>query len=266
MVLPVRFELMPKVHDRVMTEYAKSGVTPDALAAESLTRAQESPTEDVIDRINEISREVAPSGYTEGERPERLNPITSEEKPEPADLPPATLRPAVREADGEIRVGGEGEYHQDIVDRTGKDEERGFVDRDGQFHTRDEAKARLREDDPKVYQLCGGAEAGGPDEEFHTTDYNEALRKSTGIKNASVDAQREQRGLAPLSQTPQQHVQMFTVRAKADVDSVKVDPLRIAESVNANPRGISDSETIFNYYNAQLSKPTCRCNGRCGEG
>jgi hypothetical protein len=244
--------IVPKVHDRILSEYGKNGSNPDAITSEALTRAQESPTEDVIDRINSISRDANPVEEADTKSKETTKEASKEESVIP-DLPPASLRPAIREADGTVHIGGEGEYHPDIVERTGKDEERGFVDRKDQFHTRDEAKARLHEEEPEVYEHWA-REAGGPEEEFHTTDYNEALRKSTGVKNAAVDVQRAQRELAPLeSDAPTNRADVYG-QARADVDAGKVDPLQIAESVNKSPRGISDLETdALNYYNAQLS-------------
>src|SRR5208283_330465 len=380
------FEMAPKVHDRLLNEYSKNGTHPDAITAESLTRAQESPTEDVIDRINEISRDTNPEEPTTKGK-EAIKKAPEEESVVP-DLPPASLRPAIREEDGTVHIGGEGEFHPDILERmtdvgeskgeltvgdityrhrlvragegknanydeieieayrgdkrigkvslginesgegdnlavssglmvpadergkgvarqmyenlpaiakrygieiiqgegaqseggegvwkslvrTGKaylakddyDQDRyrmdvfqrGFVDRNDQFYTRDEAKAKLHEEEPEVYKHWEQV-SGDPEGEFHTTDYNEALRRSTGIKNAAVDVQRAQRELPPLESDASTRRSDVYGQAKADVDSGKVDPMQIAESVNKIPRGISDAETdALNYYNAQLS-------------
>lgn len=246
-------EVMPKAHDMVLNEYAKSGTHPATMAAEALWRAQQEPTENVIDRINQISRDTAaPEGASKETVKEPAKSSTKEEPIAP-DLPPATLRPAVKDSEGNVHIGGEGETHADVVERTGEDAERGFVDRKGEFHTREEAKAVLHTEDPEVYQNWE-RESGGPDEEFHTSDYNEALRKSTGVKNAAVDVQRAQRGLQPLeSGEPTRRADIYA-QAKEDVDSGKVNPLQIAESINKSPRGISDSETdALNYFNTQLS-------------
>ena len=239
-------EIVPKVQSRNLKEYAKSGTHPAAVAAEALRQAQESPTEDVMDRVNEITRkEAAPEAKEPAKSAEQAETVV----PEPT---PASLRPAIKAEDGKVTPGGEGEVHPDIVERS-KDGERGFVDRNDQFHTRDEAKAWLRENEPEVYRLWEQV-AGGPDEEFHTTDYNEARRRSTGVKNAAVDVQREQMGLPPI-ETPMRSLDPDNwEQAKSDVDSGRIEPLAIAESINKNPRGMSPEETnALNYYSARLS-------------
>ena len=239
-----------KVHSRVQDEYVKSGIPSGAIAAEALRRQQESPVESVIDRINEITRPA--TQQTQQEAP--TAPQEPSEKavvPEPA---PPSLRPAIREEGegGKVTPGGPGEVHPDIVERS-KDGERGFVTPDDQFLTRDEAKAWLHENEPEQYELWV-KEAGSPEEEFHTTDYNAAVQKSTGIKNAAVDVQREQRGLPPLeSDQPTKRADVYA-QAKEDVISGKVNPMQLADAVINRNVALTDSQVdAINYYERKLS-------------
>src|ERR1039458_8721825 len=112
---------------------------PDLITAEALHRVQSEPTEDIIDRINSISRDLNPELEPDAKGKEATKETPKEapkDKTEVPDLPPASLRPAIRDADGTVHIGAEGEYHPDIVERTGKD----------QFHTREEAKAKRSEE------------------------------------------------------------------------------------------------------------------------
>lgn len=242
-------ELTPKVQSNVQDAYVVSGAHPAGVAAEALRQAQESPTENVLDRVAELTRQEAPP-----ERQEATSDTQEGEKvSEPSAAPPASLRPAIRAEDGTVTPGGEGEFHPDIVERTGEDGERGFQLRNDEFLTRDQARAWLRENEPEVFKFWEQS-AGGADEEFHTTDYNEAVRRSTGVKNASVDAQRAQMGLPPIESPVRSLDPNNWEQAKEDVTSGRVDPLGIAKSINKFPRGLSPEETnALNYYRAQLS-------------
>jgi hypothetical protein len=236
-----------RIHRNMMDAYAKGGSRPIDITAEALRRAQTDPTEDAEDRFNEILQEMSPDKPTE-EAGDKSKP---KEAPVVPESPPQGLRPAVKVGD-EVTIGKEGETHSDIK---GDDEgERGFVDRDDNFHTRDEARAWLRENDPETHKAWEKV-AGDPEAEFHSEDYNEAHREATtGIKNAAVDVQRAERGLPPIDSSSPTSREDAWAQAKEDVDSGKLDPERIAKSVNEHPRGLSTEETdALNYYNRQLS-------------
>ena len=241
----------PKIHAKMLDMYEKLGVSPSDVAAEALARAQIDPTEDPIDRLNNIARDI------ENAMPEQEEEKPSDTGAKPADEttePPAPgLRPAIREGD-QVTEGQPGETHDETLAGTEEtpESERGFVDDKGTFYTRDEAKAWVRENEPEVAKAMDQA-TGDPDAEMHSEDYNEAQR-STGVKNASVDAQREQLGLPPIEGPMRSMDPDNWEVAKEEVDSGKVDPLKIAESVNENPRGLSPEETnALNYYRARLS-------------
>ena len=249
----------PKVHAKMLEAYsAEAGAHPSEITAEALTRAQTEPDADPIDRLNEIirgaqERAQASQAPAEGTAEAKEPPVVSEPSP-------PGLRPAIKVGD-EVTPAGEGEQHPDVIDRTegaAKAEEsgnleRGFVDRDDKFHTRDEAKSWVRQNEPEVAKEWEKV-TGDPNAPFHSEDYNEARQNSTGIKNAAVDQQRAQAGLPPI-ESPMRAMDPDNWEvAKEDVDSGRLDPMAIAESINKNPRGLSPEETnALNYQRARLS-------------
>lgn len=246
------WEAAAKVHQGMMDGYAKSGVDIKEVVAEASRRAQADPTEDAVDRFHEIIHEMEPEKpEEESAKPTKPKPT---EKPVVPETPPPSLRPAIRNGE-EVTVGEAGGRHDDIGAEEGPDSERGFVGPDEKFRTRDESKAWLRQNEPETHKEWEKV-AGDPEAEFHSEDYNEAHRNATtGIKNAAVDVQRAERGLPPLESPDSVSRESVWAQAKEDVESGKIDPQKIAESVNRNPRGLSDAETdAMNYENARLSK------------
>lgn len=249
-----------KIHAKMLDIYQETGLRPSDVAAEALARSQSDPTEDPIDRLNSIVRDAREASATPEQEEEKTpNDAAkpSEDQPTPVVEPPAPgLRPAIRD-NGEVTEGQPGSTHDETLSESGTKEteesERGFVDGDGNFYNRDEAKAWVRENEPETAKALEQV-TGDPDAELHSEDYNEARQRSTGVKNASVDAQREQMGLPPI-EGPMRSLDPDNWEvAKEDVDSGRVDPLAIAESVNANPRGMTPEETnAMNYYRARLS-------------
>lgn len=240
-----------KIHAKMLDVYSETGLRPSDLAAEGLARAQEFPDEDPIDRINNIVRDVRELlPVKEEEEAAKEQPKPQEDQEETA-VPPG-LRPAIRE-NGEVTEGQPNSTHDEIGAKETDDSERGFVDDKGNFYNRDEAKSWVRENEPEVAKNLEQV-TGDPNAEFHSEDYNEAQQRSTGVKNASVDEQRKQMGLAPI-EGPMRALDPDNWEvAKEDVDSGRVDPLKIAEQVNTNPRGLSPEETnALNYYRARLS-------------
>ena len=149
-----------KVHEKIQNSYVVSGARPVDISAEALRRVQTEPTDNVLDRVNEITRQ--------DEKPENEKAAPEPEKPTPSE------------------------------------------------------KAELS--------------------------------SSTGIKNESVDAQREAAGLPPIESPVRSLDPNNWEQAKEDVDSGRISPLAIADSVNKLPRGLSPEETnALNYYRAQLS-------------
>jgi hypothetical protein len=246
----------PKIHAKMLDMYEKLGVTPNDIAVEALARAEIDPTEDPIDRLNSIARDIQAAMPQE----EEAKPAAEEAKPEgettPQEPPAPGLRPAVREGD-QITEGKPGGTHDETLAETKTEEtpdtERGFVDEQGNFYTRDEAKAWVREHEPEVAKNLDQV-TGDPDAEMHSEDYNEARQRSTGIKNASVDEQRAQMGLPPIEGPMRAFDPDNWEKTKEDVDSGIVDPLRIAEEVNNNQRVVSTDDTnALSYYRARLS-------------
>ena len=233
-----------KVHEKLLDIYEKQGTHPADIASEALRLSQQEPDRDPIDRLNEITRTL-PEGEEKPEDKETAQTVVQEEEP--------GLRPAIKSGN-QIIEGSEGEKHDDVLEdneiEESKDTERGFVDAKGNFYTRDEAKAWVRQNEPQVAKNWERV-TQDPNAEFHSEDYNEAR---TGIKNAAVDAQRKQMGLAPI-QSPMRTLDPDNWDiAKENVDSGRIDPLKIAESINENPRNLSAEETnALNYYRAQLS-------------
>ena len=247
----------PKIHEKLLDMYENHGITPSEVAAEGLARAQEFPNEDPVDRLNNIARDLEAASPKENpETPTQENKDATPVRQEEAEPPEPGLRPAIRE-NGEVTEGKADGTHDETLAAAKMEEtpesERGFVDKEGNFYTREEAAAWVRENEPEVAQEWEKV-AGGPDEEFRSEDYNEARQRSTGIKNASVDEQRAQMGLPPIEGPMRVMDPDNWEVAKEQVDSGQVDPLRIAESVNANPRGLTPEETnAMNYYRARLS-------------
>lgn len=242
-----------KIHAKILDVYSETGLRPSDLAAEGLARAQDFPDEDPIDRINNIVRDVRELlPEKEEEKATKEDPKPAEESAEATAIPPG-LRPAIRD-NGEVTEGQPGATHDETIAESGvEDAERGFVDEKGNFYNRDEAKAWVRENEPETAKALEQV-TGDPDAELHSEDYNAAHQQATGIKNASVDAQREQMGLPPI-EGPMRALDPDNWEAtKEEVDSGRVDPLAIAEAVNANPRGTTPEETnALNYYRARLS-------------
>lgn len=244
----------PKIHAKMMDVYSDTGLRPSDVAAEALARQQNEPTQDPMDRLNEIARDMRESLPKEEE-----NPAKDESKPaEDSELqqPTPGLRPAIRD-NGVITEGQPNSTHDETIEESGTKEsessERGFADDKGNFYTREEAKAWVRQNEPEVAKNLEKV-TGDPNAELHSEDYNSAHQQSTGIKNASVDAQRAQMGL-PAIEGPMRALDPDNWEAtKEEVDSGRVDPLAIAEAVNSNTRGMTPEETnALNYYRARLS-------------
>lgn len=116
---------------------------------------------------------------------------------EQADSPAPTgmLRPAIREGE-QVTVGEPGEEHQDILDRMTPEKppktegvteepeeaEHGFVDQQGRFMTRQEARQWVDENEPQVAEILG---EGG---ELHSEDYNAANELASADREPSVQA------------------------------------------------------------------------------
>lgn len=246
-----------KIHAKMMDVYSETGLRPSDVAAEALARQQIDPTQDPIDRLNDIARDIREAiPPEEEEKPAEGEAKPAEEQNTEKAQPAPGLRPAIRE-NGEVTEGQPGATHDDTLAESGAKEtpesERGFVDSEGNFYNREEAKSWVRQNEPETSKALDKV-TGDPDAEFHSEDYNEARQQSTGIKNASVDAQREQMGLPPI-EGPMRALDPDNWEvAKEDVDSGRVDPMEIAEDVNKNPRGTTPEETnALNYYRARLS-------------
>lgn len=120
-------------------------------------------------------------------------PIEQDDSPAPTGI----LRPAIREG-GKVEVGEPGEEHEDILDRMAPGEkpkpaageagdedteaEHGFVDPQGRFLNRQEAREWVDENEPQV------AAALGQEGELHTDDYNAANVEAGGDRMPSVPA------------------------------------------------------------------------------
>ena len=128
-------------------------------------------------------------GYTDeqidGLRPEQAQGIIEAGEPEKRGEPTETgfapaLRPSVmyegKQYDGQV-----GEAHPDVMKENDispeAEHERGFVDPDGKFMTRDQAEAWLKENDPETYKKWQ-AEAG-KGAELHSEDLAEAKKEVT---------------------------------------------------------------------------------------
>lgn len=118
-------------------------------------------------------------------------PLEQDDSPAPTGM----LRPAIRTGD-KIEVGEPGETHQDILDRMAPEPregetvtpepdaeaEHGFIDQQGNFLNRKEARTFVNEKEPRVGEILG---EGG---ELHSEDYNAANELAAEDRAPSVPA------------------------------------------------------------------------------
>jgi hypothetical protein len=139
----------------------------------------------------------------------------------------APFVPGVK-SEGKTFVGQEGERHLDVLNREGlKEGERGFVDREGNWLTRQEAKDKLEKEHPELYDAWVKENEEGELGELHAPDLNAAIE---GVDKPEVIAEvkgkpQEPEILEKMGVPKEKHVEQM-------VKDVVGSPVRNAESLH----------------------------------
>jgi len=140
---------------------------------------------------------------------ERAAPRTAELLPPevPPEPIPEGLRPAIQTPEG-VKEGVSGETHPDVIERSGIEEtkgsERGFVNEEGEFLSRGEAKEWVKDNEPEVYDEW--QKIAGDNAPLHAQDYN--------LARETVEASRRPLPLGSASRLPIDNPPTFQPRTE----------------------------------------------------